>query len=233
MTRFNKALTGVENVLAAGTLAAAVIIAFGQIVLRAVNGTFLFWSEEAVIYLIIFSTFLGAVITLRESEHVNVDIIAVFLGNRGKKAMAILASVITLAYLGGVGFFAWMLIFEPFSFSTVTPALKLPLWVVELAVPIGFTLMFFRAMEILWHTIKYGVTDNAVEETLAAEAAAIGLDVSELNRLGRDTDLAGVRHDHPDVPRSDKPETAGPPTDKADQTDQKPDADQADGKDKS
>lgn len=188
MTRFNKALTGVENVLAAGTLAAAVLIAFLQIALRAVGGTFLFWSEEAIIYLIIYSTFLGAVVTLRETEHVNVDVIAAFLGRRGKQGMAILASVVTIAYLGVVGAFAWMLIFEPFSFSTITPALKLPLWTVELAVPIGFTLMLLRAFEILWRTVKYGVSENAVEEALEAEAAAIGMKVEDLHRITDDTD---------------------------------------------
>ncbi len=198
MTRFNKILSGVENVLAAGTLGAAVFIAALAIVLRAVTGTFLFWSEEAIIYLIIFSTFLGAVITLRESEHVNVDIIAVFLGRGGKKLMAILASVVTLAYLAGVGFFAWKLIFEPFSFSTITPALKLPLWVVELAVPLGFTLMFFRALEILWRNIKYGVSDNAIEEALETEAAAMGMDVGEIHRvsdeaMGADTKETDTR----------------------------------------
>lgn len=227
MIRFNKALTSVENALAAGTLAAAVLIAFLAIILRALTGTFLFWSEEAVIYLIIFSTFLGAVITLREAEHVNVDIVAVFLGKRGKKFMAILASVITIAYLAGVGFFAWKLIFEPFSFSTITPALKLPLWFVELAVPIGFTLMFFRALEILWRTIKYGVSDNAVEEALEAEATAMGMDVGELHRLGNESEPVAVPHEDPDSRRPDQP-------DQPDQPDTtKPDADNIDGKGKS
>ncbi|MEP7191868.1 MAG: TRAP transporter small permease [Actinomycetota bacterium] len=188
MTRFNKVLTAVENVLAAGTLGAAVFIAALAIVLRAVSGVFLFWSEEAVIYLIIFSTFLGAVITLRESEHVNVDIIPVFLGRRGKKYMAILASLITIAYLGGIGFFAWRLIFEPFSFSTITPALKLPLWAVELAVPIGFTLMFYRAVEILVRTIRYGAAETTVEEALEMEAAALGLEVQDLNVVDDEND---------------------------------------------
>ena len=186
MTTFNRGLTRVENVLAAGTLALAVVIAFVAIALRALTGTFLFWSEEAIIYLIIYSTFLGAVITLREQEHVNVDIMAVFLGRGGKKAMAVLASVVTIAYLAVIGVFAWLLIFEPFSFSTVTPALKLPLWVVELAVPIGFTLMFLRAVEILWRVAKYGVREDTVEEALEVEAAAIGLEVKDLRRLGED-----------------------------------------------
>ena len=180
MPGLNRALTTLENVLAAGTLGAAAAIAIVAVLLRQVFGIFLFWSEETIIYLIIYSTFLGAVITLRHQEHVNVDVIAAFLGKRGKQVMAVIAILVTMIYLGVIGYFAWMLIFEPFSSSTTTPALGVPLWVVELSVPIGFTLMFVRAIELLVRTIRLGAIEEDVLET---EAEAIGLDIQNLDRL--------------------------------------------------
>ena len=183
MPGLNRALTTLENVLAAGTLAAAALIAILAILLRQIFGIFLFWSEEAIIYLIIYSTFLGAVITLRHQEHVNVDVIAAFLGKRGKQVMAVIAIAVTLVYLGVVGYFAWMLLFEPFSSSTTTPALGVPLWVVELSVPIGFTLMFVRAIELMVRTVRLGAIEEDVLET---EAEAIGLDIDSLDRLRGD-----------------------------------------------
>lgn len=182
MPRLNRILTTVENVLAAGTLAAAVLIAFLAILLREVLGIFVFWSEEAIIYLIIFSTFFGAVVTLRHQEHVNVDIAAIFLGKRGKKILALVAATLTLVYLAVIGYFAWLLLFEPFSSDTVTPALKLPLWVVESAVPIGLTLMFLRAIELLVRVARGGVQEDPQEAALEAEAEAIGLDINDINR---------------------------------------------------
>ena len=183
MNALNRGLTVVENVLAAGALAAATVIAIVAVVLRSGFGVFLFWSEEAIIYLIIFSTFFGAVITLRAQEHVNVDVIATFLGRRGKQVMALVALGVTLVYLGAVGFYAWMLLFEPFSSSTSTPALELPLWVVESAVAIGFTLMFLRAIELIVRVWRHGVEEENVLET---EAEAIGLDITSLDRLRGD-----------------------------------------------
>lgn len=180
MPALNRALTVLENVLAAGTLAAAALIAILAVVVRQLFGVFLFWSEEAIIYLVIYSTFLGAVVTLRHQEHVNVDVIAAFLGRRGKKVMALVAVAVTLVYLGVVGYFAWLLLLEPFSSSTSTPAIGVPLWVVELSVPVGFTLMFLRAMELAVRTIRYGATEEDVLET---EAEAIGLDVKSLDKL--------------------------------------------------
>jgi TRAP-type C4-dicarboxylate transport system permease small subunit len=177
-------LTGVENVLAAGALAAAALIAISAVIRRCGFGIFLFWSEEAIIYLIIFSTFFGAVITLRQQEHVNVDVIAAFLGRRGKRVMALIAIALTLVYLAAVGYYAWLLLFEPFSTSTTTPALGLRLWVVESAVAIGFTLMFLRGLELAVRIWRHGVEEEDVLET---EAASIGLDDDDLHVL-RDED---------------------------------------------
>jgi TRAP-type C4-dicarboxylate transport system permease small subunit len=179
----NRALTTLENVLAAGALAAATLIAIAAVILRSGFGVFLFWSEEAIIYLIIFSTFFGAVITLRHQEHVNVDVIAAFLGRRGKRVMALIAITLTLVYLGAVGYYAWLLLFEPFSSSTTTPAIGIPLWVVESSVAIGFTLMFVRALELAVRIWRHGVEEENVLET---EAEAIGLAVDDLNVLRGD-----------------------------------------------
>jgi C4-dicarboxylate transporter, DctQ subunit len=197
--RFDRVLTRIENVLAASTLGLATLIAIAAVVLRYFFGIFLFWSEEAIIYLIIYSTFLGAVVTLRHNEHVNVDIFGAFLAERGKRAFAVLAAAITVAYLVCIGFFAWMLLFEPFSTSTITPSLKLPLWVVEAAVPIGFTLMFLRAMEILVRTARGGEAfAEGQRSLLEVEADATGIEVGEVDRTRRElTERPEPRADDP------------------------------------
>lgn len=183
MHRLDRVLTRVENVLAAATLGAATVIAIVAILLRYLFGIFLWWSEEAIIYLIIYSTFLGAVITLRHNEHVNVDVFGPFLRARGKRALAIIAAAVTVVYLVCIGALAWLLLFEPFSTSTITPSLKLPLWVVELAVPIGLTLMLVRALEILVRNAR-GVEAFAEGERslLEVEAEATGLDPRDVER---------------------------------------------------
>lgn len=170
-------LTGIENVVAAGTLGLAALISIVNVILRQFGNSW-FWTEEAVIYLIIYSTFIGAVITLRHNEHVSVDILGVFFKDRGKKWLALVAGVVTIIYLLVMGYLGWMLLLEPFSSTTVTPVLKLPLWVVELAVPLGMTLMLLRALEMLWRTYKYGLPSD--EDLLAAEAEATGLTLEEI-----------------------------------------------------
>ena len=177
MSRFDRILTRVENVLAGGALVLATLIAITQVLLRTFFNIHLPWSEETVVYLVIYSTFLGSVVTLRHNEHISINIFEPFVGKVGKRRMEILGVSIMIVYLVIVGFFAWMLLFEPFSVATVTPALKLPLWVVELAVPLGFTLMLLRSLEMLVRLArgKPGFAEGDKSEFQRAEES-IGVD---------------------------------------------------------
>ena len=154
MSTFDRILSRVEDTLAVGSLAAAAAITIFSVILRYVFNEGIFWAQEAVIYLIIFSTFVGAVVTLRHDEHVNVDILPSLLGERGKWFFALLGSGMTLLYCAIIGGYSWLLITEPAAQSTTTPALDLPLWFVELALPIGLTLMFVRSLEIIYRTAR-------------------------------------------------------------------------------
>lgn len=154
MSGFDRVLSRIENFLAGGSLAAAAGLAIVSVILRYVFDSVIFWAEEAIIYLVIFSTFVGAVVTLRHNEHVNVDIVPTLLGQRGKWVFSLLGAGMTLLYCGIIGGYSWLLITEPAARNTVTPALDLPLWVVELALPIGLTLMFVRTLEILYRTAR-------------------------------------------------------------------------------
>lgn len=178
MHGLNKALTVVENVVASAALAAAAFIAIVAVVLRYVFNILIFWSEEAVIYLVLLSVFVGAVITLRHDEHVRVDLLPVLLKGRLKLGVQVLATLLTLLYLGVIGAYGWLLLFEPATRNTVTPALKAPLWVVYFALPLGFTLMFLRSLEVLFRQLTgRDAHPQAAQSVLDAEASGLGLHV--------------------------------------------------------
>ena len=154
MNRIDRVLTLIENGLAGLTLAAATILAIVAVITRYLFNYIIFWSEEAVIYLIICSTFIGAVITLRHNEHVGVNVLAAVLGPRGNRVLVALSTLLIVLYCGVFGFFGWLMVTEPASRNIVTPALNVPLLVVQISLPIGLTLMFFRALEILYRTAR-------------------------------------------------------------------------------
>lgn len=178
MHGLNKALTIVENVVASAALAAAAVIAILAVVLRYGFNVLIFWSEEAVIYLVLLSVFVGAVITLRHDEHVRVDLLPVLLKGKLKLGIQVLATVLTLIYLALIGAYGWLLLFEPATRDTVTPALKVPLWVVYFALPLGFTLMFLRTLEVLFRQLTgRDPHPEAAQSVLDAEASGLGMHV--------------------------------------------------------
>ncbi|OYN99006.1 TRAP transporter small permease [Enemella evansiae] len=192
MKQLNRILTSVENTLAVATLAAAAVIAIVSVVLRNLTGAVVFWAEEATIYLIIYSTFIGAVATLRSDEHVNIDILPVLLKGTARKAITLIGRLVTIGYMVSLAVLSWMLIAEPFSRRTITPALKLPLWVLELSVAIGFTLMALRSLELAWRTWRTP-RDEIGRDVYADELAAAGFDQSDL--AARNPNLDGDRSD--------------------------------------
>lgn len=198
MRTLDRLLSRTENFLAGGSLIAATVLAVWAVLLRNITGDVLFWSEEAIIYLIIFSTFFGAVVTLRHNEHVSVDILPALLKGRAKKVFVVLGGLATLVYAGFVAYLSWALISEPFSRTTITPALKLPLWVVELSLALGMTLFFIRAIEMAYRAIRTPAADLD-KDVLAEEAAAVGIDVKDL-----DIDRASQNDDLGDEPHDDK-----------------------------
>jgi len=167
--QLDRALTLVENVLAAGALAAATAIAMIGVISRYLFTYVIFWAEELTIFLIIFSTFLGAVVTLRHHEHVNVDILPTLI-RRLRRGFAVLAGLITIAYCVLIGFYAWAMVLDPIARNTVTPALKLPLWVVEVAIPVGLTLMLLRSLEMVWRVARGAPLPGHATEPVATES---------------------------------------------------------------
>ena len=154
MNRIDRVLALIENGLAGLTLAAATILSIVAVLSRYLFNYIIFWSDEAVIYLIICSTFVGAVITLRHNEHVGVNVLTAVLGPRGNRVLVALSALLVALYCGVFGFFGWLMVTEPAARNIVTPALNVPLWVVQISLPIGLTLMFFRALEILYRTAR-------------------------------------------------------------------------------
>ncbi|MEX2291114.1 MAG: TRAP transporter small permease [Mycobacteriales bacterium] len=178
MHRLGRTLTVVENVVASAALAAAAALAIIAVVMRYVFNILIFWSEEAVIYLVLLSVFVGAVITLRHDEHVRVDLLPLLLKGRARLAVQVAASLLTLVYLGVIGGYGWVLLFEPAASNTVTPALKLPLWVVYFALPLGLTLMFLRMLEVLFRQLTgRDPHPEAAKTVLEAEAEGLGIHV--------------------------------------------------------
>jgi TRAP-type transport system small permease protein len=88
-----------EYVLAAA-LALMVVLVFGNVVMRYAFNSGITVSEEVSRWLFIWSTFLGALVALRERAHLGVDMVVSRLPAWGRKACMLATHVLMLAILG-------------------------------------------------------------------------------------------------------------------------------------
>jgi TRAP-type C4-dicarboxylate transport system permease small subunit len=144
-------LSRLGGTVAIGLLLAAVLVICQMVFVRYVLKGSAIWQHEFVTFSLIGATFIGAPYVLLTRGHVNVDLLPIYLGPRGRFALALLAALIALAFcviLAWYGFAFWYQAYvEDWHAQTVW---RPPLWVPYFAVPLGMGLMSLQyAVEIL------------------------------------------------------------------------------------
>ena len=124
-------------------LTSIVIILVIQIGLRYLLNISFHWSEEMPRYLLVYMVFLGASIAFYRYELIAVT----WLPERLRKARAMWMNLIALLVI--LGFLIWTtryaieLVIFIFKRGQLTPAMRIPIGYIYLAVPLGFLLMTF------------------------------------------------------------------------------------------
>jgi len=92
-------LSAFLNFVIALFLSLMVILVFGNVVLRYAFNSGITWSEEVSRFLFIWSIFLGAIIALKDNEHLGVDTFVKKLSLKGKKITYAISNVLMLITL--------------------------------------------------------------------------------------------------------------------------------------
>jgi TRAP-type C4-dicarboxylate transport system permease small subunit len=130
------------GVFAAAMLLASVIVVCQMVVVRyALEGSTV-WQTEFVTYSLIAATFVGGPYVLLTRGHVNVDLLPIYLGPRGRFVLALLAYGVSMAFcliIAWVGFELWKTSWDRgWASDTVW---EVRLWIPYLAMPIGFGIL--------------------------------------------------------------------------------------------
>jgi TRAP-type C4-dicarboxylate transport system permease small subunit len=130
------------GIAAVALLLAAVLVICQMVFVRYVLQASAIWQHEFVTFSLIGATFIGAPYVLLTRGHVNVDLLPLYLGPRGRFALALLAALISLVFcsiLAAYGFAFWYQSYiENWHAQTVW---RPPLWVPYFAVPLGMGLL--------------------------------------------------------------------------------------------
>jgi C4-dicarboxylate transporter DctQ subunit len=145
MRNFSATLARLEEVLIGVLLVVASFVLFANVVARyGFNDSFP-WAEEATRYAIVWMVFIGGSVAARKAVHIGVDVLARMLGDRPARRMLIVGvDALCVAFSLFLVVFGWELVAQARAFGQVTPALQVPLWTMQLAVPVGGALMALR-----------------------------------------------------------------------------------------
>jgi len=130
---------------------ASVIVVCQMVVIRYVLEESSIWQTEFVTYALIAATFVGAPYVLLTRGHVNVDLLPLYLGHKGRMVLALIASLLSLLFclvITWTGLELWVEAWGNGWTSDTIWAVRL--WIPYLAMPIGFGIMSLQyAADIL------------------------------------------------------------------------------------
>lgn len=133
--------TAVENALLVLLLAAMMVLAVGQIVLRIFFSSGLLWADELLKILVLWIALVASVAAARSRRHLRIDVLARYVPQRYSRFPELL---VDLFAAGICGVIAWQsLRFILISIGD-TVLVDVPAWMAQGILPLAFLLMCYR-----------------------------------------------------------------------------------------
>jgi C4-dicarboxylate transporter DctQ subunit len=151
--KVEKILSHAEEILIGLLILAASIILFSNVVARYVFNAGFAWAEELVRYQIVWMVFIGASVAARQGIHIGVDILVKIAPPGLAKLITLAINAIAIAFCAVLVFYGAELTAQAKEFGQVSPALQAPIWIVQLAIPVGAALMGLRFAQHFYRTL--------------------------------------------------------------------------------
>jgi TRAP-type C4-dicarboxylate transport system permease small subunit len=146
MVVFDRLVLGLAWV-AAGLFAAAGAMLTYEVIARYFFIRPTIWAAELSQLCLIWGCLLGMAWLLSARRHIAVDAVIRLLPTRAQNLIEAVAMLLVAAFSAMVAWKGWDIFWDSFERGRTTGSmLNLPSWVVELAVPLGFALLFVQAL---------------------------------------------------------------------------------------
>ena len=145
-----RVLRSIESGLLVGMLATMILLAAYQVVARNLFDSGLLWGDSLVRVLVLWITLLGAMVASRNDDHIRMDLVSRFLGERGQRALARVGSLFTCFICVCFAWYSYEFVELEYQFGDTAFA-QIPKWVCEAIMPFGAGVM---ALRYLLHTIS-------------------------------------------------------------------------------
>ena len=141
--RLLRATALVEDALLVLILAAMVLLAATQIILRNVFDGAILWAGPMLRVGVLWVGMIGAMVATRSDKQISIDAVSRFLPTKWKDRVRVLTDLFTAAVAGVVAWSAFRLVLDDRAAGTTAVAF-VPLWVCEAILPVAFGVIAVR-----------------------------------------------------------------------------------------
>lgn len=143
-----------EGYLCAVMIAVMSVVVFIQVVFRFIIQSSLPWSEELSRYLQVYITFFGTAYGIKTGAHLGIEAFTYLLPKKGKEMLGIAVQIVSLIVCALVMKFGADIVFQQMASGQVSPAMRIPMWRVYSAIPLGMALCIIRYTIEIIHAVK-------------------------------------------------------------------------------
>jgi TRAP-type C4-dicarboxylate transport system permease small subunit len=180
MDHFIRAVTFLSRaagVAGALLIAIAVLVICDMVVERYIFNLTTIWQIDAVTYCIVGATFVSSPYVLMTRGHVNVDILPLYLGPRGRYALAMFTMLIALAFCVAIFILCTLYWFEAYTDMWRSHTVwRARMWIPYLSMPVGLGLLILQYVVdliclVTGRTSPFGLSEKQTAADVAREHA--------------------------------------------------------------
>ena len=166
-------LSRVAGVTAALLIALAVLVICDIVVERYILNLTTIWQIDVVTYSIVGATFVGSSYVLMTRGHVNVDILPLHIAPRARYWLALVTSLIALAFCIVIFILCTAFWYESYSERWLSNTVwRARLWVPYLSMPVGLGLLILQYVADLICLVTGRAPPFGIKDQLTAEDVA-------------------------------------------------------------
>lgn len=140
MEKFENLVSKVEEFLLSFSILAMAAVLIAGVIARAVLNSSLTFTEELGQALNIAVTFLGIGYCAREARHISMSVVFDLVNKKTKKVLIFIITLLTGIIMFYLTYLSLYYTVGVFNLGRVTAALRIPMWIIYIPVPLGFFL---------------------------------------------------------------------------------------------
>lgn len=159
-------LTQTARIVTAIAVAIQMVLVFTGVIFRYFLKSPLTWSDELVTYMLVFVTFFGSYVALKDKALAKITILVVKLPRLARRIVVLAANLATVFLLAFVAYYGYLLASSPVILKTVSSAMRMPTVIFYAIIPITAVMMIVHMVVAIYEdlTDTYENEDNQGEE---------------------------------------------------------------------